>query len=174
MRLSPDEISHRLGEAWLRETFRRLSTPQMRDLLMRAKLPAQRLLSQVSTRARNEAWAANLWRALATARGEATAPLLYQWLSQHHQEMLGAFLDLLKVSHKQGVTTEKFWSERTDEEVLAAATELTACGRFDRRTVAAYLLFLEATYKTERLAPLDLAKQLAQTASAIEPAAAPA
>ncbi|MCS6912886.1 MAG: hypothetical protein RMK29_05250 [Myxococcales bacterium] len=160
MSMAPDEICRRLGEAWFREHFQQLTTAQMKEGLSDAKIPTVRAPGQMSTRKRNEEWARRMWRSLPTPTNKIGGYVLYQWLSRHRNEMMGAFLDALGVAHNAGLTEEDFWPRVDDEKLLAAARALLDSGRFDRKEVAAYLLFLEAQHQTDRLAPLRLAELL--------------
>jgi hypothetical protein len=142
------------------EMFHLLTAKQMKEVLGEAGVPAVRLPGHTSTRKRNEDWANRLWRALPTGNEKVGNTLLYKWLSQRRSEMLCAFLDALGVPHQNGLTEDDFWQAASDEAVRAAADRLLSDARFDRREVAAYLLFLDQQHKTERLTPLDLPQYL--------------
>ena len=160
MSMAPDEICRRLGEAWFRENFHGLSTAQMKEALAEAKIPAVRLPGHTSTRKRNEDWARRLWKAIPLPSNKVGGGMLYLWLSREKGAMMGAFLDGLGVKHTAGLTDEDFWTQVSDEQVLTAAKALVDAGTYDRREVAAYLLFLDAQHQTDRLAPLELDRHL--------------
>lgn len=165
MTIAPEEICRRLGEPRFSEMFFCLSAAQMKEILGMAKISTTRQLSHTSIKKRNEDWGRKLFRALPTGNDPIAFTLLYQWLSTKRNEMLGAFLDLIGVTHKNGLTDENFWETLSDEKAQQAGKALLEDGKFQKDEVAAYLLFLDMHHKTTKLSALDLPKYLpAQTA----------
>jgi hypothetical protein len=153
--VSPEEICRRLGEAKVKELFLDLTTDSMKKVMREGKLPTTRLASHTSTRRRNEDWAAKLWRAIAERPVATTAAtLLFEWLTHKRRPMLAEFLGSLGVKHEDGLTDADFMTETPPEKLQQAGKDLLA--HHDRREVAAYLLFLDASNKSEHFAPLEL------------------
>jgi hypothetical protein len=124
-------------------------------VLREGKLPATRLASHTSTRRRNEDWASKLWRSLAERPlSTAAATLLFEWLTHKRRPMLAEFLSGLGVKHEDGLTDADFMTD-TKPELLREAGQKLLAGH-DKREVAAYLLFLDASNKSEHFAELGL------------------
>jgi hypothetical protein len=165
--MSPDEICRRLGEDTIKTIFLAFTTDAMKKVLREAKLPTTRLASHTSTRRRNEDWAARVWRALVEkAPAGAAAALLFEWLSRSRTAMLADFLTSIEVKNDNGLTEADFMTSTPPEKLLEAGKRLL--GRHDRREVAAYLLFLDATSNTDFFAPLRLDQHLAAGGAAAQ------
>jgi hypothetical protein len=159
--MAPSEICRLLGEAKFKEMFLSLSAAAMKLSLTEASLPTIRAANQTSTRKRNEDWAGKLWTSIQGSRPSPCKVFLFEWLRQTRTAMLAAFLDSIAVVHQKGLTDSDFMKEVADDKLLGAAQALLASPGYDRREVAAYLLFLEDTNETARFASLELGKLLA-------------
>jgi hypothetical protein len=155
----PEEICRRLGEETIKSIFHGFTSEVMKKILREAKVPTSRLASHTSTRKRNEDWAARLWRAI-SERSESTAAatLLFEWLTRSRRPMLGEFLSSLDVPHENGLTDADFMQSAPPEKLCEAGQKLLQ--HHDHTEVAAYLLFLDASNKSELFAPLELEKHL--------------
>ena len=162
--MGPDEICRRLGEAKTKAIFLELTTDAMKKVMKEAKLPTARLASQTSLSRRNADWAAMLWRlvsdgsAIEDPKQGPAALLLFEWLSRARRPMLAEFLTGIDVPHQNGLTDADFMQAAPPEKMLSVAQGLF--DHFDRQEVAAYLLFLDATNKSETFGPLELEKIL--------------
>ncbi|MSP60600.1 MAG: hypothetical protein EXR72_09725 [Myxococcales bacterium] len=155
--MSPEEICRRLGEEKVKVIFHELTTDTMKKVLREAKIPTTRLASHTSSRKRNDDWAARLWRAVAEKPLTTTAAtLLFEWLTRGRRPMLAEFLTAIDVKHEGGLTDADFMTTVAKEKLCEAGQALLDGGHHDRREVAAYLLFLDASNKSEGFAPLDL------------------
>jgi hypothetical protein len=153
--MDPVEICRRLGESRTKTIFLDLTTDAMKKILREAKLPTTRMASHTTTRKRNEDWAAKLWRAVADkAQVGAAATLLFEWLTRNRRPMLAQFLDELGVKHDHGLTDADFMTSSAPEKLVEAGKKLLAS--HDQKEVAAYLLFLDASNKSEIFKPLEL------------------
>jgi hypothetical protein len=160
--MSPDEICRRLGEAKVKTIFLELTTDAMKKVLREAKLPTTRLASHTSTRRRNEDWAAKLWRAVSDKPATSgAATLLFEWLTRGRRAMLAEFLTGIDVKHEGGLTDADFMSAAAPEKLREVGRRLLEKGQHDRQEVAAYLLFLDASNKSEVFAELELEPWLA-------------
>ncbi len=152
MSTAPHEICRRLGETKFKEMFLALNAAAMKQSLSEAGLSATRTPGQTSTRKRNEEWAKRIWNTLGSAKPAPCQVLLFEWLRQTRSGLLTTFLDALGVAHQGGLTDADFMAESKDEQLQAAAQTLLAHPDYDQREVAAYLLFLDHTNKTDKFA----------------------
>lgn len=158
--MSPDEICRRLGELKIKALFHELTTDGMKKVLREAKLPTTRLASHTSTRRRNEDWALRLWRAISEKPLTTTAAtLLFEWLTRGRRPMLAEFLTGIDVQHEGGLTDADFMTSAAPEKLREMGKKLLE--HHDRQEVAAYLLFLDASNKSEVFAELQLEPLLA-------------
>ena len=172
--MSPEEICRNLGEPKIKSIFHELTTEAMKKVLKEAKIPTARLASHTSTKKRNDDWSSRVWRLLNDpARPAATtaATLIFEWLTRGRRPMLAEFLTALDVAHQGGLTDADFMQTCTPEKLVEAGKALLAT--HNRQEVAAYLLFLDASNKSETFAGLDLAKLLAADASSPSPPSPP-
>ncbi len=157
--MSPEEICRRLGEAKVKAMFLDLTTDGMKKVLREAKMPLTRLASHTSTRRRNEDWAAKLWRGVAEKPlTAAAATLLFEWLTRTRRPMLAEFLTGIEVQHEGGLTDADFMTTTPPEKLQEVGKKLL--DHFDKAEVAAYLLFLDASNKSEVFAALSLDQHL--------------
>lgn len=157
--MSPEEICRRLGEAKTKQIFTELTSEAMKKVLREAKIPTNRLASHTSTRKRNEDWANRLWRIVSEKPVATTAAtLLFEWLTRARRPMLAAFLTGLGVQHDDGLTDADFMQTAKPEELVAQGKKLLETN--DKPEVAAYLLFLDASNKSDIFAPLELERYL--------------
>jgi hypothetical protein len=157
--MNPEEICRRLGEHKTKAIFHELTTDGMKKVLREAKLATTRG-SHASTRRRNDAWAAQLWQALVDKPlTTAAATLLFEWLTKTRRPMLAEFLTDLEVAHQDGLTDADFMQTAAPAKLVDAGKKLLA--HHDRQEVAAYLLFLDATNKSEVFGELALDPLLA-------------
>jgi hypothetical protein len=84
---------------------------------------------------------------------------LFEWLTRTRRPMLAEFLTALEVPHQDGLTDADFMQSSPPEKLCEVGKKLL--DKHDRREVAAYLLFLDASNKSEIFAPLELDKVLA-------------
>ena len=165
--MDPIEICRRLGEQKTRAIFLELPADPMKKILREAKLPTTRLPSHTTTRKRNEDWASKIWRLISDkASVGIAASVLFEWLAKLRRPMLASFLSSIDVKHDFGLTDADFMTSTTPEKLVDAAKKLLL--GFDKHEVAAYLLFLDASNKSEVFKPIDLERFLA----AAEPAPA--
>lgn len=160
MSIEPHDICRRLGEARFKEMFLSLNAAAMKGSLMEAGLSATRNPNQTSTKKRNEDWARRLWQSVQSAKPAACKVMLFEWLRQTRGDLLTAFLDAIEVPHTRGLTDADFMNQVPEEKLVQAAKLLLAHPKFDRRDVAVYLLFLDATNETSRFSTLELEKTL--------------
>jgi hypothetical protein len=164
--MSPEDICRQLGEKKTKEIFFALTTEAMKKVLREAKIPTSRMASHTSTKKRNDDWANKVWRGLAEKSLTTTAAtLLFEWLTRTRRPMLAEFLTAIDVPHEAGLTDADFMQTSSPEKLCEAGKKLLASSH-DQREVAAYLLFLDASNKSETFAPLELDKLLAATAGA--------
>jgi len=159
--MAPEEICRRLGEQKTKTIFLELTAEAMKKVLREAKIPTNRLASHTSTRKRNDDWANRIWR---TVVDKPAATLLFEWLTRTRRPMLGSFLTSLEVPHEDGLTDADFMQTSAPEKLLEAGKKLFE--KHDKAEVAAYLLFLDASNKSEIFAPLELEKYLTTPAAA--------
>ena len=153
--MSPEEICRHLGEKKTRSIFLELTTEGMKKVMGEAKLPTTRLASHTSTKKRNEDWSGRLWRAVAEKPlTAAAATLLFEWLTKTRRPMLAEFLTGIEVQHDGGLTDSDFMQAAPPEKLVEVGKKLLE--HHDRQEVAAYLLFLDATNKSEVFAGLQL------------------
>ena len=168
--MDPVEICRRLGDTKIKAIFHELTTEGMKKILKEAKVPTVRLPSHTSTKKRNDDWAAKTWRAVADkASVGVAATLLFEWLTRTRRPMLASFLTSIEVQHDNGLTDADFMTSAPPEKLIEAGKKLLE--GFDKQEVAAYLLFLDASNKSEIFQPLDLAP-IVGPAPAPAPAAA--
>jgi hypothetical protein len=157
--MSPEEICRRLGEQKTKTIFLELTAEAMKKVLREAKIPTSRLASHTSTRKRNDDWANRVWRTIDDKPASTTAAtLLFEWLTRTRRPMLGQFLTALEIPHEDGLTDADFMQTSPPEKLLEAGKKLFE--QHDKAEVAAYLLFLDASNKSEVFAPLELEKYL--------------
>src|SRR6185369_8615938 len=104
-----------------------------------------------------------LWRQVGDpAKGATTlaATLLFEWLTRERRALLAAFLTAIEVPHEGGLTDADFMQTTPPEKLVEAGKGLFAAPDADKQEVAAYLLFLDASNKSEVFAPLELEKVL--------------
>jgi hypothetical protein len=163
--MAPEEICRRLGEQKTKSIFLELTAEAMKKVLREAKIPTNRLASHTSTRKRNDDWANRVWRSVADKPSATTAAtLLFEWLTRTRRPMLASFLSSLEVPHEDGLTDADFMQTSTPEKLLESGKKLFE--QHDKAEVAAYLLFLDASNKSETFAPLELEKYLTTPAAA--------
>jgi hypothetical protein len=78
--------------------------------------------------------------------------------------MLAQFLTALEIPHEDGLTDADFMQTSPPEKLLEAGKKLFE--QHNKPEVAAYLLFLDASNKSEVFAPLELEKYLPTPAAA--------
>jgi hypothetical protein len=157
--MSPEEICRHLGEKKTKAIFNELTSDGMKKVLREAKIPTTRMASHTSTKKRNEDWTNRLWRTVAEKPVSTTAAtLLFEWLTRARRPMLAEFLTALEVPHEDGLTDADFMQTAAPEKLCEVGKQLL--GKHDKAEVAAYLLFLDASNKSEVFAPLELEKQL--------------
>jgi hypothetical protein len=157
--MSPEEICRKLGEKKTKTMFQELTSEGMKKVLREAKIPTSRLASHTSTKKRNEDWANRVWRQVADRPVATTAAtLLFEWLTRARRPMLADFLTALEVPHEDGLTDADFMQAAPPEKLCEVGKKLLE--RHDKAEVAAYLLFLDASNKSEVFAPLELDKHL--------------
>ena len=171
--MDPVEICRRMGEAKTKGAFLELTTDGMKKILREAKLPTTRMASHTSTKKRNDDWASRLWRLITERSGVgAAATLLFEWLTRARRPMLAEFLTSLSVQHDNGLTDADFMTAAPPEKLVDAGKKLLE--RHNPQEVAAYLLFLDASNKSEIFAPLQLDALISgASAKAPEPPPAP-
>jgi hypothetical protein len=163
--MAPEEICRKLGEQKTKSIFLELTAEAMKKVLREAKIPTNRLASHTSTRKRNEDWANRVWRTVAnTAAATTAATLLFEWLTRTRRPMLAQFLTAIEVPHEDGLTDADFMQTSAPEKLIDAGKDLLT--KHDKPEVAAYLLFLDASNKSETFAPLELEKYLSAPAAA--------
>src|SRR5437868_9375784 len=154
--MSPEEICRKLGEKKTKAIFGELTSDGMKKVLREAKIPTNRLASHTSTKKRNEDWSNRLWRLVADKPvSTAAATLLFEWLTRARRPMLAEFLTALEVQHEDGLTDADFMQTASPEKLCEVGKKLLE-SRHDKREVAAYLLFLDASNKSEVFVPLEL------------------
>lgn len=157
--MSPEEICRRLGEQKTKAIFHELTSEAMKKVLREAKIPTTRMANHTSTRKRNEDWGNRLWRTLSEKPAAGTAAtLLFEWLTRTRRPMLAAFLTALDVPHEGGLTDADFMQTAEPEKLIEQGKKLL--DQHDKAEVAAYLLFLDASNKSEVFTPLELEKHL--------------
>jgi hypothetical protein len=163
--MAPEEICRRLGEQKTRTIFLELTAEAMKKVLREAKIPTNRLASHTSTKKRNDDWANRVWRTVADKPAATTAAtLLFEWLTRTRRPMLAEFLTALEVPHEDGLTDADFMQTAAPEKLIEAGKKLFE--KHDKSEVAAYLLFLDASNKSEIFAPLELEKHLGSAPAA--------
>jgi hypothetical protein len=163
--MAPEEICRKLGEPKTKSIFLELTAEAMKKVLREAKIPTNRLASHTSTRKRNDDWANRVWRTVSnTAAATTAATLLFEWLTRTRRPMLAQFLTAIEVPHEDGLTDADFMQTSAPEKLVEAGKGLLA--NHDKPEVAAYLLFLDASNKSETFAPLELEKYLPAPAAA--------
>jgi hypothetical protein len=163
--MAPEEICRKLGEQKTRTIFLELTAEAMKKVLREAKIPTNRLASHTSTKKRNDDWASRIWRTVSDKPAATTAAtLLFEWLTRTRRPMLGTFLSAIEVPHEDGLTDADFMQTTPPEKLVEAGKKLLE--KHDPSEVAAYLLFLDASNKSEIFAPLELDKRLGPTPAA--------
>jgi hypothetical protein len=161
--MNPEEIVRRLGETKTKALFQELTADAMKKVLREANLPTARAASHTSTRKRNEDWAGKVWRYVDKSAATTTAAtLLFEWLTRARRPMLAEFLSALDVPHDNGLTDADFMQTSTPEKLVEVGKALLA--KHDKAEVATYLLFLDASNKSEIFKALELEKHLAPSA----------
>jgi hypothetical protein len=156
--MSPEEICRKLGETKTKAIFAELTSDAMKKVLREAKIPTNRLASHTSTKKRNEDWGNRLWRQVSDKPAATTAAtLLFEWLTRSRRPMLAQFLTALDVKHEDGLTDADFMQTAEPEKLVEVGKKLLES--HDKSEVAAYLLFLDASNKSEIFKPLELEKQ---------------
>ena len=164
--MSPEEICRRLGEKKTKDIFHALTSDAMKKVLREAKIPTSRMASHTSTKKRNDDWANKLWRGLSEKSLTTTAAtLLFEWLTRTRRPLLAEFLTALEVPHEDGLTDADFMQTASPEKLCEVGKKLLGSSH-DKREVAAYLLFLDVSNKSEVFAPLELDKILTPPAPA--------
>lgn len=157
--MTPEEICRKLGEKKTKAIFAELTSEAMKKVLKEAKIPTSRLASHTSTKKRNEDWGNRLWRTVADKPVSTTAAtLLFEWLTRTRRPMLAQFLGGLEVPHEAGLTDADFMQTAPPEKLLEVGKKLLDA--YDKAEVAAYLLFLDASNKSEIFVPLELERHL--------------
>lgn len=163
--MSPEEICVKLGETKTKSIFHELTTDGMKKVMREARLPTTRLASHTSTRKRNEDWASKLWRSLVERPSTtAAATLLFEWLTKTRRPLLAEFLTGIDVQHDGGLTDADFMQQTPPEKLLESGKKLL--DKHDKQEVSAYLLFLDASNKSEIFAPLELDRHVQPAAGA--------
>jgi hypothetical protein len=159
MPISPEEICRKLGEDKTRAIFHELTSEAMKKVLKEARIPTNRLASHTSTKRRNEDWSNKVWLKLASQPVSTTAAtLLFEWLTRSRRPMLADFLDGLSIPHEAGLTDADFMKDSPPEKLVESAEKIL--GKHDKKEAAAYLLFLDASNKSDVFAALELEKHL--------------
>lgn len=159
MPMAPEEICRKLGAAKVKTVFHELTSDAMKKVLKEASIPTARLASHTSTKKRNDDWAEKVWRTVEQKPAATTAAtLLFEWLTRTRRPMLAQFLDGIEVPHQDGLTDADFMQQTPPEKLLASAKKLL--DGHDKAEVAAYLLFLDASNKSEVFAGLELDQHL--------------
>jgi hypothetical protein len=159
MPMAPEEICRKLGPTKVKTVFHELTSDAMKKVLKEASIPTARLASHTSTKKRNDDWAEKVWRTVEQKPAATTAAtLLFEWLTRTRRPMLAHFLDGIEVPHQDGLTDADFMTQTPPEKLLASAKQLL--DKHDKAEVAAYLLFLDASNKSEVFAALELDKHL--------------
>lgn len=157
MPIAPEEICRKLGEQKTKSIFHELTSEAMKKVLREAKIPTNRQASHTSTKKRNDDWANRLWRTVNEKPVATTAAtLLFEWLTRTRRPMLADFLNGLEVPNEDGLTDADFMQTAEPEKLVTVAKKLME--KHDKAEVAAYLLFLDASNKSEIFAPLELEK----------------
>lgn len=156
--MNSSEICKQVGERTWKQWMNELPSGVLKKLLMESKLSTTRSLAHLSTQHRNEDWIQRLWNNIHNPH--VAMATLYTWLGTCRRPMLTAFLDALGVPHKEGLTEEDFWNSQNDSALQQAAQQLIQEHIQNPVEVATYLLFLEASNQTSRLAPLRLEQYL--------------
>lgn len=157
MPLAPEEICRHLGEGKTRSIFHELTSEAMKKVMKEAKISTSRLASHTSTKKRNDDWSNKVWRTVASQPASTTAAtLLFEWLTRNRRKMLAEFLTGIDVPHEDGLTDADFMRTAAPEKLVDVGKKLLE--HHDKQEVAAYLLFLDASNKSEVFAPLELEK----------------
>jgi hypothetical protein len=157
MSMAPEEICRKLGEQKTKAIFHELTSEAMKKVLREAKIPTNRLTSHTSTKKRNDDWANRLWRAVSEKPVATTAAtLLFEWLTRTRRPMLAEFLNGLEIPNEDGLTDADFMQTAEPDKLIAIGKKLLE--KHDKTEVAAYLLFLDASNKSEIFGPLELEK----------------
>jgi hypothetical protein len=163
MPLAPEDICRQLGETKTKSIFHELTSEAMKKVLKEAKIPTNRLASHTSTKKRNDDWSNRVWRTVVSQPASTTAAtLLFEWLTRTRRKMLAEFLTGIEVPHEDGLTDADFMQTAAPEKLVDVGKRLL--DHHDKKEVAAYLLFLDASNKSEVFAPLALEKVLATPA----------
>jgi hypothetical protein len=163
MPMAPEEICRHLGAQKTKSVFHELTAEAMKKVMKEANLPTTRLASHTSTKKRNDDWAEKIWRTVEQKPATTTAAtLLFEWLTRTRRPMLAAFLDGIEVAHQDGLTDADFMLETPPDKLLQSGKKLLET--HDKTEVAAYLLFLDASNKSEVFTPLELDRHFAPKA----------
>ncbi len=162
MPISPEEICRKLGENKTKAIFAELTSEAMKKVLKEAGIPTNRLASHTSTKKRNEDWGKRVWQRLSTQSVSTTAAtLLFEWLTRARRPMLAEFLTGIDVPHEAGLTDADFMQTAAPEKLQEVGTKLLE--KHDKAEVAAYLLFLDASNKSDVFAGLELERHFGKT-----------
>jgi hypothetical protein len=162
MPLSPEEICRRLGEHKTKAIFHELTSEAMKKVLKEAGIPTNRLASHTSTKKRNEDWSNRVWSRVAKQPvATLAATLLFEWLTRTRRPMLADFLTGIEVKHEDGLTDADFMKDAPPEKLVEVGEKLLQ--KHDKLEVAAYLLFLDASNKSDVFSTLELEKHFAQS-----------
>ena len=155
--MAPEQICLKLGEARTKSIFAELTAEAMKKVMREAAISTQRLASHTSTKKRNLDWADRMWKVMGDRPG-AAATLLFEWLTRTRRPMLAEFLSACGVAHEGGLTDADFMKDTPPEKLVEAGTLLLQ--KHSKSEVAAYLLFLDASNKSEIFAELKLEQHL--------------
>lgn len=158
--MAPEEICKKLGESKTKAIFAELKADGMKKVLRETGMSTTRSAGSASTRRRNEEWANRVWRTVNDKAGTAlAATLLFEWLTRTRRTMLAEFLSGIDVKHDAGLTDADFMQTTPAEKLLEEGKRLLE--KHNGSDAAAYLLFLDASNKSEIFGGLDLEKKLA-------------
>ena len=153
MPMAPEEICRHLGAQKTKSVFHELTSEAMKKVLKEANIPPTS--NQISQKKKKDEWAEKVWKTVEQKAAATTAAtLLFEWLTRTRRPMLATFLDGIEVAHSDGLTDADFMKDTAPEKLVASAKNLLE--KHDKAEVAAYLLFLDASNKSEIFAPLEL------------------
>ncbi len=153
MPMAPEEICRKLGEQKVKTVFHELTSEAMKKVLKEGGIPTAS--NQISAKKKKDDWAGKVWKTIEQKPAATTAAtLLFEWLTRTRRPMLASFLDGIEVAHTDGLTDADFMQQTPPEKLVAAGKKLLE--KHDKAEVAAYLLFLDASNKSEVFTPLEL------------------
>ncbi len=156
--MTTNEICQRLGEERFKAMVLELPPTTIKKILSEVGLKASKPLSKLGAKQRAQDWADRLWHSLSAPKTGAV--VLYAWFGNCRNALLSQFLDSLEVKHQFGLTDEDFLNQLEESKLHAAAQKLLESGIYEKRDVATYLLFLDASNQSSRFASLGLEKHL--------------